>query len=180
MILPSSIHIAKASELDPPTTTSARAPAGGGDIAPDTAVGPRVIRKDAIVNKTDKMCASGESTSSEPGVVFVYLMYELDSVLIVKPNSSSAVHHNGEQDSIVYVASGNGVLLTTPDDEGLEPKRHELSKGDFAFIPAWTEHQALNSSEEEDLVWVVTRAGSSPVEVTLTDWNGAEVKGRNE
>jgi uncharacterized RmlC-like cupin family protein len=78
------------------------------------------------------------------------------------------------------VASGNGVLLTSPDDDGLEPKRHELSKGDFAFIPAWTEHQALNSSEEEDLVWVVTRAGSSPVEVTLTDWSGAEVKGTDE
>jgi uncharacterized RmlC-like cupin family protein len=84
------------------------------------------------------------------------------------------------QDCIIYVASGNGVLLTSPDDDGLEPKRHELSKGDFAFVPAWTEHQARNSSEEEDLVWVVTRAGSSPVEVTLTDWSGAEVKGTDQ
>lgn len=84
------------------------------------------------------------------------------------------------QEAIVYAASGNGILLTSPDDDGLEPKRHELNKGDFAFIPAWTEHQAVNQSEEEDLMWVVIRTGSSPVEVTLTDWSGPQVKGTSK
>lgn len=80
------------------------------------------------------------------------------------------------EDAIIFAASGNGILLTSPDDDGLEPKRHELNKGDFAFIPAWTEHQAVNRSEDEDLMWVVIRTGSSPVEVALTGWNGPQVK----
>lgn len=62
----------------------------------------------------------------------------------------------------------------------MDPKRHELTKGDFAFIPAWTEHQALNQSEEEDLMWVVIRTGPSPVEVNLTEWEGPEAKNESE
>jgi uncharacterized RmlC-like cupin family protein len=53
--------------------------------------------------------------------------------------------------------------------------RHPLSQGDFAFIPAWTEHQAVNESDHVDLVWVVVRSGPHPVEVSLTDWGGSQV-----
>lgn len=81
-----------------------------------------------------------------------------------------------KKDAIIYAASGNGALLTGPDDEQSEPKRHQLGKGDFVFVPAWTEHQALNESEDEDLVWVVIRSGPQPVEVSLTDWGGPEAK----
>jgi uncharacterized RmlC-like cupin family protein len=77
-------------------------------------------------------------------------------------------------DAIIYAASGNGILLTRPSGGGLEPKRHELSKGDFAFVPAWTEHQALNESEDDELMWVVIRTGASPVQVDLTGWEGPE------
>lgn len=87
--------------------------------------------------------------------------------------------HDGatpQKDAIIYVASGSGILLTSPDDELSEPKRHQLVKGDFAFIPPWTEHQALNESDDEDLVWAVIRSGSRPLEVSLTDWGGAEAK----
>jgi uncharacterized RmlC-like cupin family protein len=80
------------------------------------------------------------------------------------------------KDAIIYAASGTGVLLTGPNNGDVEPKRHELAKGDFAFIPAWTEHQALNESEHEDLMWVVIRTGGSPVEVNLTSWEGPEAK----
>lgn len=59
MILPSSIHITKASEILPPSGLS---PGEGADGSRDAAatVEPRVISRNAIVNKTDKMCATGK------------------------------------------------------------------------------------------------------------------------
>lgn len=80
------------------------------------------------------------------------------------------------QETILYAASGKGVLLSHPKDEGDVPERHELEQGDFAFIPAWTEHQAVNESEV-DFHLVVIRSGPQPVEVNLTDWGGPEDKG---
>jgi hypothetical protein len=66
MILPSSIHITKASEVNPPSAPAERARTEGSDDATVTAVGPRVIHKNAVVNKTDKICASGKSPLSKP------------------------------------------------------------------------------------------------------------------
>ncbi len=57
-----------------------------------------------------------------------------------------------------------------------QPVRHELGQGDFAFVPAWTEHQVLNESDDTDLIWVVTRSGPVPVEVDLVDWGGDEAR----
>jgi len=82
-----------------------------------------------------------------------------------------------KQDSIIYAASGKGILLSSPkdEDETEQPVKYPLEQGDFAFVPSWTEHQALNESDA-DLVWVIIRSGSQPVEVNLTDWGGDEVK----
>ncbi|EFQ31939.1 cupin domain-containing protein [Colletotrichum graminicola] len=108
---------------------------------------------DAVVSKSDKLCAS---------------------VLTLNAHATSAIRHHGEQDTIVYVASGTGLLLVSPG-AGQDVKRHEMSTGDFAFIPSWTEHQMLNESDD-DAVWVITRSGSQPVNVGLTDWGGDEAK----
>ncbi|KAI1413114.1 RmlC-like cupin [Hypoxylon sp. FL1857] len=56
-----------------------------------------------------------------------------------------------------------------------EPKRHELSPGDFAFIPPWTEHQEINDTDEK-VVWILIRSGPEPVVVYLTGWGGDEAK----
>lgn len=68
------------------------------------------------------------------------------------------------------------MLLSQPKGDEDKPERHELEQGDFAFVPAWTEHQAVNDSEV-DLHLVLIRSGGKPVEVNLTDWGGSEVKG---
>jgi hypothetical protein len=60
MILPSSIHITKASEILPPSVLTSEAT---GTDAVEGHAEPRVVSRDAIVNKTDKMCATGQSTS---------------------------------------------------------------------------------------------------------------------
>ncbi|EGO55159.1 hypothetical protein NEUTE1DRAFT_46688 [Neurospora tetrasperma FGSC 2508] len=146
MILPSSVSVTRKSDIIPPIppvipTTTADGEKGSHRV--------RVYSRDAVVNKLDKVCST---------------------VLILSPDSYSTVRHHGEQDAIIYVASGNGVLLTAPKDEGGEPERHELGQGDFAAVPAWTEYQALNESAEQDTHWVIIRSGSHPVEVHLKGW----------
>ncbi|GKT92323.1 cupin domain-containing protein [Colletotrichum tofieldiae] len=120
MIIPSSVSVTKASTLRASDAT----------LQPGSA-----NEADAVVGKSDKLCAS---------------------------------------DTVVYMASGTGLLLVSPG-AGQDVKRHEMSTGDFAFIPSWTEHQMLNESDQ-DTVWVITRSGSQPVKVGLTDWGGDEAK----
>lgn len=76
-------------------------------------------------------------------------------------------------DAIIYAVSGTGVLLVNEGFEE-EPRHHTLTAGDFAFVPAWTEHQMLNNTDAE-LVMVVIQSGSRPVGAILTDWGGDEV-----
>ena len=90
--------------------------------------------------------------------------------MIAKPHSSSAVHHHGEQDTIVYAAAGHGAVIS---ERG--KKRQELDPGDFALIPAWTEHQEVNDGDEE-VTWIITRSGGSPVVVNLEGWGEGETR----
>lgn len=113
-----------------------------------------MIRQGAIIGKSDKMCAT---------------------VLRAKPHCSSAVHHHGEQETIIYAASGRGVLVTNTGGGEDQLKRHELSAGDFAFIPPWTEHQEINETDE-DVVWILIRGGPEPIVVYLTGWDGDRAK----
>ncbi|KAI1451831.1 hypothetical protein F4805DRAFT_463379 [Annulohypoxylon moriforme] len=68
---------------------------------------------------------------------------------------------------------GLGLVTSSGADE--EPKRHELSPGDFAFVPPWTEHQEINETDE-NVVWILIRSGPEPVVVYLTGWGGDEAK----
>ncbi|OAA54961.1 cupin [Niveomyces insectorum RCEF 264] len=136
-----------------------------------------VSLRDAIVHKTSSLCAS---------------------VLTVKPQCATVVFHNGEQEAIVYAVSGTAVLATLPDDADEHdedddvaydddddntdrtsskpppppPTTHTLGPGDFAFVPAWTEHQVRNESADTDVVWVVVRNAGAPTVVPLTSWGG--------
>lgn len=84
---------------------------------------------------------------------------------------------NNMLEAILYTVSGSGTLLSQPKGNTEEPGRHELGPGDFAFVPAWTEHQLVNDSTEADLHLVVIRSGGRPVEVNLTGWGGPQAKG---
>ncbi|KAK4149943.1 hypothetical protein C8A00DRAFT_18449 [Chaetomidium leptoderma] len=149
MILPASVSVTKAADILPPEPQ----PSDGEPEAETPGV--RVISRHALVDKTDSMCAT---------------------VLIVKPKSSSTIRHHGEQETVIYAVSGAGRLLSQPKGNEEEPERHELGPGDFAFVPAWTEHQFVNESDDVDLHLVIIRSGGQPVEVNLTDWGGPEVK----
>jgi hypothetical protein len=64
MILPSAIHIAKADEILPAPSSPRKGVNAVGDVA--AMVEQRVISRDAIVNKTDKMCATGKLSCQPP------------------------------------------------------------------------------------------------------------------
>ena len=66
-------------------------------------------RSNALVGLTPNICASR---------------------MIAKPNTASAVHHHGEQDTVVFAFSGHGTIVS----EGGKKRQH-LSAGDFALIP---------------------------------------------
>ncbi|KAI1179009.1 RmlC-like cupin domain-containing protein [Nemania sp. FL0916] len=113
-----------------------------------------VMRQSAIIGKSDRMCAT---------------------VMRAKPHCSSPVHHHGEQETMIYAASGKGVLVTNTGGDEDHLKRHELSAGDFALVPPWTEHQEVNETDEE-VVWILIRSGPEPIVVNLTGWDGDRVK----
>ncbi|KAL2040264.1 hypothetical protein N7G274_007167 [Stereocaulon virgatum] len=102
-----------------------------------------MTRQGAIIDKSDKICAS---------------------VMIAKPHSASAIHHHGEQDTVVYCLRGRGAVVS----EGGK-KRQMLEKGDFALIPAHAEHQEVNEGDEE-VEWIITRSGRVPIVENLDDW----------
>jgi hypothetical protein len=82
-------------------------------------------------------------------------------------------------DTIIYAASGHGTIVTNPSlrdsSDVSQLTCYDLAPGDFALIPAWTEHQEVNESDE-DVVWIVTRSGSSPVVVNLEGWGRGRKK----
>jgi uncharacterized RmlC-like cupin family protein len=84
-------------------------------------------------------------------------------VMLLEPNTVSAVHHHGAQETVVYVAEGQGKIRW---GRRLE---HEvdLQAGDFLFIPPLLPHQEINPSSQPGY-WVVVRSGREPVVVNLT------------
>jgi hypothetical protein len=83
MILPASVSVTKATEILPPDTQ----PSEGQDV--------RVISRNAVVDKTDRMCTSGEPYRSLD-LLFPSIHIHF-TVLIIKPESSSSIRHHGEQ-----------------------------------------------------------------------------------
>ncbi|ROW07496.1 hypothetical protein VPNG_07112 [Cytospora leucostoma] len=96
-----------------------------------------MIRQSAIVDKSPSLCGT---------------------LMRAQPHSSSAVHHHGAQDTIVYAVSGAGAIVSL-DEEGNEQKQ-VLKPGDWALIPANREHQEVNDGDEE-VVWVIAAPPTS-------------------
>jgi len=87
--------------------------------------------------------------------------------MLAHPHSSSSIHHHGAQDTIVYALRGHGSIVFNNGQS-----RKDLSPGDFALIPAYTEHQEANEGDEE-VEWIIHRSpGGEPVVENLQGWSG--------
>ncbi|KAK5074816.1 hypothetical protein LTS08_005614 [Lithohypha guttulata] len=92
------------------------------------------------------------------------------TLMRAQSHSSSAIHHHGNQDTIVYAVSGRGAIVS----EGGE-QVHKLEPGDWALIPKGREHQEVNEGDEE-VVWVICRApGGTPEVVNLVSISSIEM-----
>lgn len=102
-----------------------------------------MIRQNALTNLTDNICASR---------------------MIAQPHTGSAVHHHGEEDTVVFAFSGHGTIVSN----GGKTKQ-VLAPGDYALIPAYAEHQEVNEGDEE-VVWCIVRSGREPIVHNLEGW----------
>ncbi|KIW41051.1 hypothetical protein, variant [Exophiala oligosperma] len=138
---------------------------------------PRPVH--VTLSKDVKTGKDGQTEGMERQAAIVNLSPSICGTLMrAHPHSSSAVHHHGDQDTIVYAVSGHGTVVTSSNDvEG--DLRQDLNPGDWALIPAYREHQEVNDGDEE-VVWVIVRAPSgAPVVENLSGW-GESRKGTHQ
>jgi uncharacterized RmlC-like cupin family protein len=83
------------------------------------------------------------------------------AVATVPPGRCSTAHYHTNCESAIYVVSGRGLFLSGPELE----KEDEIGPGDFIYVPPDSNHQPVNTSENDDLVLVVAR--NAPVELVV-------------
>ena len=82
---------------------------------------------------------------------------------VVAPGVSSAVHHHGELETVIYVVSGNGLMRW---GDALEFEQ-TVEPGDFIFVPPYVPHQEVNPSSDTPSLWVLVRNSQEPIVVNL-------------
>lgn len=88
------------------------------------------------------------------------------AIATVPPGRCSTAHYHVNCESAIYVVSGEGLFLHGQELEVEE----EIGPGDFIYVPPDSNHQPVNTSDEEDLVLIVAR--NAPVEIVV-DLEGA-------
>lgn len=93
--------------------------------------------------------------------------------MLADPHTSSAIHHHGHLDTVVYALRGSGgTLIWGPNPED----KQVLTPGSHALIPAYVEHQEANEGDEE-VEWIIVRSGREPVVVNLpAGWGSSKDK----
>jgi uncharacterized RmlC-like cupin family protein len=76
------------------------------------------------------------------------------SVVTTVPGARTRVHHHGECETSIWIASGRARYTFGPT--GIEESM-EAEAGDFVYIAAGEVHVEENASETEPLVVVITR-----------------------
>lgn len=83
-------------------------------------------------------------------------------VTVVSPHVSSAKHHHGHLETVIYVVSGHAQIRWGDNLESSE----EVEPGDFIYVPPFVAHQELNPSHEPSQ-WVIVRNSQEPIVVNL-------------
>lgn len=83
------------------------------------------------------------------------------AIATVPPGRCSMAHYHVNCESAIYVVSGEGLFL---HGEELDVE-DEIGPGDFIYVPPNSNHQPVNTSDDEDLVLIVAR--NAPVEIVV-------------
>lgn len=86
-------------------------------------------------------------------------------IFIVEPSARTGIHHQGKQDTIVYVLEGESLVRWGDHGEHSATAK----AGDFLHVPPWLPHQEINPPSETPFRWVVVRSTSEPIVVNLPD-----------
>jgi uncharacterized RmlC-like cupin family protein len=76
------------------------------------------------------------------------------SVVTTAPGARTRIHHHGECETSIWIASGRARYTFGPT--GLE-ETFDAGPGDFVYIPAGEIHVEENASDTEPLVVVISR-----------------------
>ena len=114
-----------------------------------------------------------EGTSQTPGSLrLAAISGELNiqsglwaGTFLVEPGAQTAIHHHGEQETIVYVLEGESQVRWGEHGEHAATVR----AGDFLRVPPWLPHREVNPSSETPFRWIVIRSTPDPIVINLPD-----------
>ena len=83
------------------------------------------------------------------------------AISTVPPGRCATAHYHANCESALYLMSGKGLFLHGENLEIEEP----IGPGDFIYLPSGSNHQPVNTSDDEDMVFIVAR--NAPVEIVV-------------
>jgi len=76
------------------------------------------------------------------------------------PGGVSGAHHHGENETSIYVLSGNPVFIYMAD--GVE-ERIETKPGDYVYVPPFVPHIESNELGEDEAVVIIARSSQQAI-----------------
>jgi uncharacterized RmlC-like cupin family protein len=76
------------------------------------------------------------------------------------PGVVSGAHHHGENETSIYVLSGNPVFIYVAD--GVE-ERIETKPGDYVYVPPFVPHIESNELGEDEAVVIIARSSQEAI-----------------
>lgn len=130
---------------------------------PQTSPSIRIVRPDQFDSGTKQTSGSHREAAIAVSVGISSQIW--GGTFLVEPGARTGIHHHGEQDTIVYVLSGESLIRWG------EHGQHQATAraGDFLHVPAWLPHMEINPSTTEPFRWVVVRSTPDPIVVNLPD-----------
>ena len=86
-------------------------------------------------------------------------------IFVVEASAKTAIHHHGEQETMVYVLEGDALVRWGDRGESSTT----VKAGDFLHVPSWLPHQELNPSQQKPFRWIMVRSRPEPIVVNLPD-----------
>ncbi|GHO51100.1 cupin domain-containing protein [Ktedonospora formicarum] len=83
-------------------------------------------------------------------------------VTTVEAHVGTGKHHHGEQETVIYVATGS-VQMAWGDNLEFQT---DAEGGDFIYVPPFVPHKEINAGDIPSQ-WIIVRTGQEPIVVNL-------------
>lgn len=110
------------------------------------------------ITPADRSSSAGQNADMERSIAIsadtVGSVGLYSSVVTTAPGARTRIHHHGECETSIWIASGRARYTFGPT--GLEESM-EAAAGDFVYIPAGEVHVEENASDSEPLIVIISR-----------------------